>query len=73
MVNATTKAVSVVAIFSLAQLTLLFYSISHPSIDDWVTISFVISIVFYPVVFAYHGKRIKDWKDRSTESSADSN
>jgi hypothetical protein len=73
MENATAKAVSVIAIFSLAQLTLLFYSISHPSISDWVTISFVISIVFYPMVFAYHAKRMKARKGRSTESPAASN
>jgi hypothetical protein len=73
MVNATTKAVSVIAIFGIAQLTLLFYSISHPSISDWVTVSFVISIVLYPMVFAYNAKRMKGCKERSSESPTDSN
>ncbi len=73
MVNATTKAASVVAIFGIAQLVLLFYSISHPSISDWVTFSFVIFIVFYPMVFAYHDRQMKACKERSTESPADSN
>jgi hypothetical protein len=59
MVNATITAVSVVVICAIAQLILLFYSISHPSFSDWVTISFVITIVFYPLVFAYHAKRMK--------------
>jgi predicted membrane channel-forming protein YqfA (hemolysin III family) len=76
MVNATAKAVSLVAIFGIAQLTVLFYSISHPSISDWVTFSFVISVVLYPMVFAYHDERMKACKERSTrstESPADSN
>jgi hypothetical protein len=73
MLDATIRAVSVLAIYAIAQLTLWFYSISHPSFDDWVTISFIIAIVFYPMVFAYHAKRMKACKERSTESPADSN
>lgn len=78
MAKATTRAisvvaVSVVAIFGIAQLTLLFYSISHPSINDWLTTSFVISIVFYPIVIEHHARRMKACKERSTESPADSN
>lgn len=71
--SATTEAVSVVAICAIVQLTLLFCSISHPSISDWVTISFVITVALYPIVFAFHAKQIKACKERSAESPADLN
>jgi hypothetical protein len=79
-VNTTTRAIFasamfVFAIFGIAQLALLFYSISHPSIRKWVTVSFLISIVLYPtivMVVTCHGKWISAWKEHSTESPADS-
>ena len=73
MPNATTRAIAAIAVCALIQLALLFYSVSHPSADALVTASFLFIMVFYPVVFEYHARKMKASKRRSSESPLDSN
>ena len=63
--KATRIATVIVGLCAATQLALLFYSISHPSFNDWVTASFVFTIVIYPLVFAYHTTQMKKIKSNS--------
>jgi membrane protein YdbS with pleckstrin-like domain len=71
--SATTKAIVAVAISAIIQLTLLFYSASHPSASALVTVSLMFVIVFYPAVFEYHAHKMKTSRRRTSESPLDSN
>jgi hypothetical protein len=57
--SATTKAIAAVVIFFATQLTLLLYSICHPSISSFVTASFLLGMVFYPAVCDYHARKMR--------------
>jgi hypothetical protein len=72
-VSATTKAIAAVVIFAVTQLTLLLYSFSHPGISGLVTGSFVLSIIFYVVVFDYHALAMRTSGKRSSATFPDSN
>jgi predicted membrane channel-forming protein YqfA (hemolysin III family) len=65
-VSATTKAIAAVVIFAAIQLALLLYSFSHPWINDIVTSSFLLSIVFYLAVFDYHTRKMRAAGKRRT-------
>jgi hypothetical protein len=67
MPNATKKAIFAVLICAALQVTLLFYSFSHPSAHGLVTASFLLAIVFYPAVFRYHANKMKALRNRSSE------
>ena len=58
-VRATKISILIVVLCAVAQLTLWFCSMSRPSLSDWLTASFVLVTVIYPLVFAYHAKQIK--------------
>jgi hypothetical protein len=73
MANATTKAIAAIAVCAMIQLGLLFYSVSHPSASDLVTASFLFIMVFYPIVFEYHARKMKASNRRSSKSPLDSN
>jgi hypothetical protein len=67
MASATKKAICIIVTYAVIQLALLFYSISHPSIDDLVTDSFLFVIIIYPAVFRYHAHKMKTFVPRSSE------
>jgi hypothetical protein len=58
IVSATTKAITAIVIFAVTQLTLVLYSCSHPSIDGFVTASFLLGMVFHGAVFDYHARKM---------------
>jgi hypothetical protein len=58
-VGATTKAIAAVVIFGVIQLTLLLYSVRHPSISSFVTASFLFGMVFYLAVWDYHSRKMR--------------
>jgi hypothetical protein len=66
--NAAAKAIAIVAIRAIIQLTLLFYSVSHPWASSLVTASFLVTIVYYPVVSEYQAYKMKTSERRSSES-----
>lgn len=71
--SATKKAIAAVAIFAIIQLILLFYSFSHPSVDGLVTSSFMLSLIFYPIVWDYHARKMKGSEKECSASPLDSN
>jgi hypothetical protein len=73
MATATKKAIAAVALCAVLQLSLWFYSLSHPSVSDLVTASFLFVIVFYPAVFEYHARKMKTPRMLSCEPPLDSN
>jgi hypothetical protein len=73
MATATKKAIAAVALCAVLQLSLWFYSLSHPSVSDLVTASFLFVIVFYPAVFEYHARKMKIPRMLSCEPPLDSN
>jgi ABC-type phosphate transport system permease subunit len=73
MESATKNAICAIVIFSVFQLTLFFYSFSHPSANGLVAGSFMLTMIFYPAVFRYHAQKMKALKNRSAELPRDSN
>ena len=67
------KAVAAVSICALIQLILWFYSVSHPAASKLLTSSFLFTIVFYPIVFEYHARKMRIYEKRSSASRPDSN
>jgi hypothetical protein len=72
MANATKQSIyrgifpiAVVVICFAIQLTLLFYSFSHPSVNDLVTASFLFIMVIHAAVFEYHAHKMKTSSRRS--------
>jgi hypothetical protein len=63
-VSATTKAMAAVVIFAVTQFALLLFSFSHPSINSFVTASFLLGIVFYGAVFDYHARKMRAARKR---------
>ena len=63
-VRATKISVLIVVLCVAAQLTLWIYSTSRPSLSDWLTASFALITVIYPLVFAFHAKQIKNQLNR---------
>jgi hypothetical protein len=73
MASATKKAICAVVLFAAFQLTLFFYSFSHPSANGLVTGSFMLTMIFYPAVFRYHSQKMKALKNQSAELPPNSN
>jgi hypothetical protein len=73
MATARRRAIAAVALSAVLQLSLWFYSLSHPSVSDLVTASFLFVIVFYPAVFEYHARKMKTARRLSCEPPLDSN
>ena len=73
MANATKQAIWAIVIYAAIQLTLLFYSVCHPSVDGLVTASLLLAMIFYPAVWRYHAHKIKTSSRRSSELSQNSN
>ncbi len=69
MAKATKLAISALLICGVLQLTLLFYSFSHPSVKGLVTASFFVTMVCYPAIFRYHSRKMKSSGAQSSQSS----
>ena len=68
--SATTKALATVAVFGIAQLTLLVYSFSHPSLDRFATAFSVFGMGLYPAVIDYHSRKMRRLREGAAASGA---
>jgi len=73
MATTTRKVIAAVALCAVLQLSLWFYSLSHPAVSNLVTASFLFVIVFYPAVFEYHARKMKTARRLPCEPPLDSN
>ena len=80
MANATKQSIyrgifpiAVVVICFAIQLTLLFYSFSHPLVNNLVTVSFLFIMLIHAAVFEYHAHKMKTSSRRSFELPFNSN
>ena len=73
MTKITMLAVGAVVIFAAIQISLVFYSACHPSVNGLVTGSCVMSIVLYPAIIGYHAKKVKAFSGRSSDLPRSSN